>query len=69
MIYKLSDKGLKYLEQLEDIRLEAYQDDAGVWTIGIGSIEGVNKGDIITMEEVYQRFKKRWRFCSNQQRF
>ena len=56
--FELSEKGLKYLEELEDVRLEAYKDDAGVLTIGIGSTEGVNKGDIITMDEVYQRFKK-----------
>lgn len=47
----VSKAGLEYLKELEGIKLEAYKDDAGVWTIGVGHTKGVKKGDIITEEE------------------
>jgi lysozyme len=34
---KLSNKGLKIIKNFEGLRLEAYRDVAGVWTIGYGS--------------------------------
>lgn len=32
------------------MKLEAYQDSVGVWTIGVGHTGGVKKGDRITPE-------------------
>src|SRR5258708_5091680 len=34
---KLSDHGLAVIKNFEGLRLEAYRDVAGVWTIGYGS--------------------------------
>ena len=34
---KLSDKGLNIIKNFEGLRLNAYRDVAGVWTIGYGS--------------------------------
>ena len=34
--YKYSDTGLALTKQFEGLRLEAYQDAAGIWTIGYG---------------------------------
>ena len=35
----------------EGLRLQAYQDSGGVWTIGYGHTAGVNAGDVITVEQ------------------
>jgi len=35
----------------EGVRLKAYQDDVGVWTIGVGHTGNVKAGDKITMEQ------------------
>jgi len=54
-VNRLSDKGLALLCELEDLRLEAYQDSADIWTIGYGTIrypdgKRVAKGDVCTAE-------------------
>lgn len=45
-----------FIKQKEGLRLEAYQDSAGIWTIGYGTIlmdgrRPVKKGDTITIEK------------------
>ncbi|QBO35708.1 LysM peptidoglycan-binding domain-containing protein [Periweissella cryptocerci] len=45
---KLSANGRKLLQQFEGLRLQAYQDSVGVWTIGYGHTQGVKRGMIIT---------------------
>jgi len=52
---KISAKGLALIKRFESLRLEAYQDGGGVWTIGYGSIKGVHKGMIITPGEAERR--------------
>lgn len=39
---------LDLIKKWEGVRLEAYQDSVGVWTIGYGSTAGVQPGDVIT---------------------
>lgn len=58
---QLSYNGVNLLQELEGFSEEAYQDSAGIWTIGFGSthINGraVQPGDKITKEEaVHQMF-------------
>lgn len=48
---KLSEKGANLIKQYEGLRLNAYQDSGGVWTIGYGHTGGVQPGDVITREE------------------
>lgn len=48
---KLSEKGANLIKQYEGLRLTAYQDAGGVWTIGYGHTGGVQPGDVITREE------------------
>ena len=43
-----SANGRKLIESFEGCRLEAYQDQRGIWTIGYGSTQGVKQGDVIT---------------------
>jgi lysozyme len=52
----ISPQGLEFIKNWEGVRLEAYQDSAGVWTIGIGSITPpVKPGQKITMTEAMAR--------------
>lgn len=48
---KTSADGLALIEQFEGLRLEAYQDGAGVWTIGYGHTLNVAAGDTCTEEQ------------------
>jgi lysozyme len=43
---KISDKGLALIKKFEGLRLNAYKDIAGVWTIGYGSTKYTN-GDTV----------------------
>ena len=47
----LSAQGLDLIKDFEGLRLAAYQDSAGVWTIGYGHTGGVQPGDRITQAE------------------
>jgi lysozyme len=49
-----SANGLKLTEQFEGLRLQAYQDVAGVWTNGYGNTHGVTPGSTITLEQAQQ---------------
>lgn len=46
-----SQKGLDLTALFEGLRLEAYQDVVGVWTIGYGHTKGVKKGDKVTKQQ------------------
>jgi lysozyme len=46
-----SPNGRKLIEGHEELRLKAYQDSKGVWTIGYGHIAGVKEGDTCTQEQ------------------
>ena len=55
MNYELtySNHGMAFTESFEDCKLVAYQDQAGVWTIGWGHTAGVSEGDTCTQEMAY----------------
>jgi len=44
----VSEELIGRLKELEGLRLDAYRDAAGVWTIGYGHTAGVRSGDHIT---------------------
>lgn len=55
--------GYKLIQQFEGLKLKAYQDSIGIWTIGYGNItylDGtkVKKGDEITREQADLMFKQ-----------
>lgn len=52
----VSPKGRRAIKEREGLRLKAYKDGAGVWTIGFGSTEGVQPGDVISEAEAERRF-------------
>ena len=67
---KLDNNGYKLIQKFEGLKLSAYQDSVGIWTIGYGNItyeDGakVKKGDKVSQERADQLF--RWfadRFAS-----
>lgn len=58
----LSRNGLDLIKSFEGLRLKAYQDSAGVWTIGYGHTGGVRPGQQISQAqaEQYLRGDVRW---------
>ena len=51
---KLSQNGVNFIKSHEALRLKAYQDSKGKWTIGWGHTKGVKPGDVITREQAEQ---------------
>lgn len=45
---KISQAGIDLIKEFEGLRLVAYQDSVGVWTIGYGHTKGVYPGMVIT---------------------
>lgn len=45
---KISQNGRNLIKEFEGLRLQAYQDQVGVWTIGYGHTQGVKAGMSIT---------------------
>ena len=45
---KTSPSGIAFIKSVEGLRLKAYQDSGGVWTIGYGRVVGVKEGMVIT---------------------
>jgi len=54
---QLSAEGLDFIRHWEGCSLEAYQDSAGVWTIGVGHTANVQPGDTITLDEAEDMLK------------
>lgn len=50
-IRAISNRGWDMIKQFEGLRLHAYPDQHGVWTIGYGHTRGVHKGMVITQEQ------------------
>lgn len=48
---KTSNKGIELIKQFEGLRLKAYRDSGGKWTIGYGHTGGVKSGDVITAQQ------------------
>lgn len=62
VVQRLSTKGAEFIALWEGIRLKAYKDTGGVWTIGIGTIlypngVKVKEGDTCTKDQAYAWFK------------
>lgn len=51
----ISEGGVALIKSFEGLRLQAYQDSVGIWTIGYGSTRGVREGDHISREEADAR--------------
>lgn len=54
---RLSPNGLDLIKRFEGLRLDAYQDVAGIWTIGYGHIKTAKAGMKITEKEAEDLLK------------
>ncbi|MDE1161930.1 MAG: lysozyme [Acidobacteriaceae bacterium] len=54
---QIGERGLALTKSFEGLRLKAYRDSAGVWTIGYGSTTNVRAGMVITQEEADDRLR------------
>ena len=54
----VSDKLIQAIKKFEGCRLEAYQDAAGVWTIGYGHTKNVCRGDKISLYAAEEYLKQ-----------
>jgi len=52
--YQYSKSGVQLTERFEGVKLVAYQDQVGRWTIGYGHTLGVKPGDTCTQEQADQ---------------
>jgi len=52
MAQTINQFGLDLIKHFEGVRLDAYQDVKGIWTIGVGHIKGVTQGMHITEAQV-----------------
>jgi len=56
---KMSENGAKILIMREGLKLKAYKDTKGIWTIGIGHTgPEVVEGLVITKEKAHELFRK-----------
>lgn len=53
----LSPAGENLIKGFEALRLEAYQDEKGIWTIGWGHTLNVKPGDVITEDQAEMFFQ------------
>lgn len=54
---KIDQAGIDFIKEREGLRLTAYDDGGGVWTIGWGSTKGVKQGMKITRETAEKMLK------------
>lgn len=54
----ISINGIRLIEKWEGIRLRAYQDSVGVWTIGYGHTKNVHMADRCTQAQAEQWLKQ-----------
>ena len=52
----VSENGLRHIANEEGCRLRAYQCSANVWTVGLGTTQGVNQNTEFTLEQAAQSF-------------
>lgn len=55
---KFNDAGLQLIKDFESCRLQAYQDDKGIWSIGYGCTHHVTQGLVISQDEADERLKE-----------
>ncbi len=60
MLRTINDAGLNLIKSFEGLRLDAYRDVAGIWTIGYGHIRGVSEGMTITEEQATSSCNRTW---------
>jgi len=62
---KISDNGFELIVEDEAVALKSYQDEKGVWTVGIGHTETAHKDQIITNTQVHELFESDAKWVEN----
>lgn len=62
---RIDSAGLAFIAGFEGLRLNAYQDVGGVWTIGVGHTGGVKRGQSITREQAMTLLRRDVRFAED----
>lgn len=57
MEFATSQRGMDFIRSYEALRLKAYDDSTGVWTIGYGHTAGVTPGMTITESQAVDYFR------------
>ncbi|NJL85752.1 MAG: lysozyme [Leptolyngbyaceae cyanobacterium SM1_1_3] len=57
-VRRISDEGVFLIKSFEGLRLKAYQDAVGIWTIGYGTTQGVTPGMEITQTQAEQLLRR-----------
>ncbi|NEQ32568.1 MAG: lysozyme [Leptolyngbya sp. SIO4C5] len=57
-VRQTNEDGLFLIKSFEGLRLKAYQDAVGIWTIGYGTTQGVTPGMEITQAQAEQLLKR-----------
>ena len=57
MARRINEAGLALIKRFEGLKLDAYRDVAGIWTIGYGHIRGVEPGMHISEAEAEQALR------------
>jgi lysozyme len=55
---KINQAGLDIVKEREGLRLEAYRDPVGIWTIGYGHTKTAKSGMVVTKEEAEALLRK-----------
>ena len=63
---KTSQKGIDFIKRHEALRLHAYKDAVGVWTIGYGHTSTAKQGMTITEEEAEKLLKQDLKTAENE---
>lgn len=61
----LSDNGFELIVEDEAVALKSYQDEKGVWTVGIGHTKTACKDQIITNTHVHELFESDAKWVEN----
>lgn len=56
-MYGISDAGINLIKSFEGLKLFAYQDSVGVWTVGYGHTLSAHKGLVITKDRAVELLK------------
>src|SRR4051812_47495255 len=54
---RINTAGLTFIASFEGLRLRAYQDVGGIWTIGYGHVGGVRRGQTITRQRAWSMLR------------
>lgn len=65
---RTSERGIKLIKKYETLKLSAYQDAAGIWTIGYGHTNGVQRCDRVNETGATEMLKEDLTWAESRER-